>query len=111
MLIAISYNVIATTITGNDDNIIFMGAHTDTTIDSPGINDNGSGSASLLEVALQLSNFSVQNKVRFAWWSAGEDGQLGSSYYVEHMSPEEIQNIDMYMNFDTIASPNGFIST
>ncbi len=55
-----------------------LGAHTDSVAAGPGINDNGSGSAALLELAVLLAKRSVLSRVRFAWWTAEESGLLGS---------------------------------
>lgn len=72
----------------------------------PGINDDGSGILALLEIATQLTKFSVNNAVRFSFWAAEEIGLLGSNYYVSQLSAEEIAKIRIYLNFDMIASPN-----
>lgn len=77
-----------------------------TLISGPGINDNGSGTIALLEIAKQLTAFSTNNAVRFGWWSAEEVGLVGSTAYVEDLSPEELAKITLYLNFDMLASPN-----
>ena len=82
------------------------GAHLDSVQDGAGINDNGSGSAALLETAIQMAKVKPNNTVRFAWWGAEEAGLLGSEYYVEHLSEEEADDIALYLNFDMIGSPN-----
>jgi Zn-dependent M28 family amino/carboxypeptidase len=84
------------------------GAHLDSVQDGAGINDNGSGSAAVLEVALKLAeeNVTTANTVRFAWWGAEESGLLGSEHYVANLTDEEIEDIALYLNFDMIASPN-----
>jgi Zn-dependent M28 family amino/carboxypeptidase len=101
-------NVIAETPGGNPDNIVMLGAHLDSVEAGPGINDNGSGSAAILETALQLAGKHVNNKVRFAWWSAEESGLLGSLYYTDNLSEAEADKIALYLNFDMVASPNYF---
>ncbi len=102
-----TYNVIAETKTGRKDNVVMAGAHLDSVAAGPGINDNGSGSAALLQTALTLGGKpKVENAVRFAWWSAEELGLVGSEYYVEQLSFEQQLDISMYLNFDMIASPN-----
>lgn len=102
-------NVVAETRGGKAANTVVLGAHLDSVTDGPGINDNGSGSAGLLEVALELakSKSKPANKVRFAWWSAEENGLLGSEAYVAGLSEKQRQQIKLYLNFDMIASPNG----
>ena len=69
-----AWNVIAETGSGNDDNVVMAGAHLDSVQDGPGINDNGSGSAALLETAIQMAKVKPNNTVRFAWWGAEEAG-------------------------------------
>ena len=81
-----AYNVIAETRTGNDDNVVMAGAHLDSVQDGAGINDNGSGSAALLETAIQMAKVKPTNTVRFAWWGAEESGLLGSEHYVAELS-------------------------
>jgi Zn-dependent M28 family amino/carboxypeptidase len=99
-------NVLAETPGGRADNVLMSGAHLDSVHAGPGINDNGSGSAVQLEVALQLARHKVTNKVRFAWWSAEEFGLLGSTYYVSQLSFEQQLDIALYLNFDMLGSPN-----
>lgn len=101
-----TYNVLAETASGDDDNTVMAGAHLDSVQDGAGINDNGSGSAALLETAIQMAKVKPTNTVRFAWWGAEEEGLLGSEYYVEQLSDEEAEDIALYLNFDMVASPN-----
>jgi Zn-dependent M28 family amino/carboxypeptidase len=102
-----TYNVIAQTTTGRKDNVVMAGAHLDSVPAGPGINDNGTGSAGLLETALQLGGSPrVNNAVRFAWWSAEEFGLLGAEHYVQSLNFEQQLDISMYLNFDMIGSPN-----
>ncbi|MEW1615297.1 MULTISPECIES: M28 family metallopeptidase [unclassified Streptomyces] len=102
-------NVIAETRGGSAAKTVVLGAHLDSVTEGPGINDNGSGSAGLLEVALELakSKSKPANKVRFAWWSAEENGLLGSEAYVAGLTEQQREQIALYLNFDMIASPNG----
>ncbi|KAG0676229.1 hypothetical protein C6P40_001285 [Pichia californica] len=99
-------NVIAETNHGNDENIVMLGAHSDSVSAGPGINDDGSGTISLLEVAKQLTNYRVNNKVRFAFWAAEEEGLLGSNYYAESLTLNENEKIRLFMDYDMMASPN-----
>lgn len=73
------------------------------------MNDNGSGSIGILEVARQLARYSTNITVTFAWWTAEEDGLLGSTYFVDTASAERFDSIKAYLNFDMIASGNGVI--
>ena len=99
-------NVLAQSRSGRTDNVVMAGAHLDSEPDTAGINDNGSGSVALLEVALEMAKLETPNAVRFAWWGAEEAGLQGSTFYVNSLSPEELANIALYLNFDMIASPN-----
>jgi Zn-dependent M28 family amino/carboxypeptidase len=101
-------NLIAETPTGRDDRVVMAGAHLDSVSEGPGIEDNGTGSATLLEIALQLAanDIETRNTVRFAWWGAEEAGLVGSQYYVDSLSKREAKNIELYLNFDMIGSPN-----
>lgn len=99
-------NVIAETTHGDPENIVMLGAHTDSVAACPGINDDGSGTISLLEVATQLTKYRVTNKVRFAFWAAEEEGLLGSNYYADSLTPEENSKIRLFMDYDMMASPN-----
>ena len=103
-------NVLAESRRGDPDNVVMAGAHLDSVNAGPGINDNGSGSATLLETALQMAKTKPENKLRFAWWGAEEFGLLGSEHYVTHLSQAKRDKIALYLNFDMISSPNGVIS-
>ena len=102
-----SRNVIAQTGTGNPDQVVMAGAHLDSVAEGPGINDNGSGSATLLEVATQLGPTPpVTNAVRFAFWGAEEEGLLGSTAYVQGLDEADRGRIALYVNLDMVGSPN-----
>jgi aminopeptidase S len=100
-------NVIAQTRTGDPGHVVMIGAHLDSVEDGPGIVDNGSGVAIVLEIATQLgANPSVQNRVRFAFFGGEESGVLGSTGYVEDLSAADRKKIKLYLNLDMVASPN-----
>lgn len=115
-----TFNILAETPGGDPDNVVMVGAHLDSVLAGPGINDNGSGSAAILEVAEALAELGVQpaNKLRFAWWGAEEAGLVGSEYYVSEVLVESItaagdivrsdagEAVAMYLNFDMVGSPN-----
>jgi len=103
---ATTYNVLAETTSGNPNNVVMAGAHLDSVDTGPGIQDNGSGSAALIEIARQLAKVKPRNMVRFAWWGAEEAGLVGSTFYVNSLSPDELPRIALYLNFDMIGSPN-----
>jgi Zn-dependent M28 family amino/carboxypeptidase len=103
-----SANVLAETPGGRDDRVVVVGAHLDSVAAGPGIQDNGSGSAAILEIALQMAELEIQprNQVRFAWWGAEESGLLGAQHYVDNLSARETKDIALNLNFDMIGSPN-----
>ena len=101
------YNVLADT-GGNPDRTTVVGAHLDSIDGGPGINDNGSGSAAILEVAEEMAELRKQprNRVRFAWWGAEEAGLVGSTDYVEGLSNTDLAQHEANLNFDMVGSPN-----
>jgi Zn-dependent M28 family amino/carboxypeptidase len=99
-------NVLAELPGRNDDNVVMAGAHLDSVAEGPGIQDNGSGSAAILEVAEQMAKVKPRNTVRFAWWGAEESGLVGSTFYVNSLTQDELDDITLYLNFDMIGSPN-----
>ena len=99
-------NVLAETEEGDPDNVVMIGAHLDSVTAGPGINDNGSGSAAILETAIQMTKVKPRNKVRFAWWSAEESGLVGSTRYLQSRTVDERNRIALYLNFDMVGSPN-----
>jgi Zn-dependent M28 family amino/carboxypeptidase len=103
-----SANVLADTRGGRSDRVVVVGAHLDSVREGPGINDNGSGTSSELELALQMAKLKINlvNKVRFAFWGAEEDGLIGSQHYVDTLPKRELNNIMLNLNFDMVGSPN-----
>ncbi|GAA1129436.1 M28 family peptidase [Kribbella jejuensis] len=103
-----SYNVIAEWPHGDANHVVMAGSHLDSVSAGPGINDNGSGSAGVLETALAYaaSGQSPKNRLRFGFWGSEELGLLGSKYYVNNLPAAERDKIELYLNFDMIASPN-----
>lgn len=101
-------NVIATSPGGNEEQAVVVGAHLDSVPNGPGINDNGSGSATILEIAEQMAQLEEQprNQVRFAFWGAEEQGLLGSRHYVNELGAGRLDDISVYLNFDMVGSPN-----
>ena len=93
------------------DNVLMLGAHLDSVEAGPGINDNGSGSALVLELALRLAETGDASGARFAFWGAEELGLLGSRHYVASLSPDEVRGLRAYLNFDMVSSPNGALFT
>ncbi|MBO2454219.1 M28 family peptidase [Actinomadura barringtoniae] len=105
---ATGYNLIADWPGGDADQVLMTGAHLDSVTAGPGINDNGSGSAANLEVALAVAreNFHPAKHLRFGWWGAEELGLVGSNYYTSNLGATERAKIKGYLNFDMVGSPN-----
>src|SRR5215208_357893 len=103
-------NVIADYPGGRTDRTLMVGAHLDSVPEGPGINDNGSGVAGILEIALQMKKLNIKptNHVRFGFWGAEESSppMWGSQAYLEELSDAERADIARYLNFDMIGSPN-----
>ncbi|MGA8513436.1 MAG: M28 family metallopeptidase [Burkholderiaceae bacterium] len=103
---ATTSNLIAESKGGDPNNVVMVGAHLDSVDAGPGIQDNGSGSAAILEVASQMAKVKPRNKLRFALWGAEESGLVGSTRYVQALPQAERDSIALYLNFDMIGSPN-----
>ncbi len=86
--------------------VVMVGGHLDSVMDGPGINDNGSGIATILEMARAVAAKDPEAPVRFAFWGGEEIGLLGSTAYVESLSSQQATSIEAYLNFDMVASPN-----
>jgi Zn-dependent M28 family amino/carboxypeptidase len=99
-------NVIADSRAGRPGNIVVVGAHLDSVQRGPGINDNGSGSAAILEVAEQMAEARPRNRLRFIWWGAEELGLLGSRHYVRNLSAGARRQHALYLNVDMVGSRN-----
>jgi Zn-dependent M28 family amino/carboxypeptidase len=100
------YNVIAESRSGDANNVVMVGAHLDSVLRGPGINDNGSGSSVILETAINMAKVKPRNKLRFAWWGGEESGLVGSTAYVNGLSEQQQGQIALYLNFDMVGSPN-----
>jgi Zn-dependent M28 family amino/carboxypeptidase len=101
-------NVIADSPTGDTNKTVVVGAHLDSVPEGPGINDNGSGSATILEIAEEISRLKLKprQQLRFAFWGAEELGLLGSEHYVASLSDDDFSKIYANLNFDMVGSPN-----
>ena len=101
------YNLVADWPGGSADETVMVGSHLDSVESGPGINDNGSGSAGVLEVALAVAEAKLEPKkhLRFAWWGAEELGLVGSQHYVDSLGGD-VKKVGTYLNFDMIGSPN-----
>jgi len=103
-----SFNILADT-GGSAENTVVVGGHLDSVREGPGINDNASGVAAMIEIArwMKESGITPANRVRFAFWGAEEDGLYGSQHYVDELSRAEKARTAANLNVDMLASPNG----
>jgi len=113
---AVRLSIDATTTKGTTHNVIgeagpakgpvvMAGAHLDSVPGGPGINDNGSGVAALLEIA-RTFGARPPGRVRLAFWGAEEEGLIGSRRYVRKLAGNERDELSAYLNFDMVGSPN-----
>ena len=72
----------------------------------PGINDDGSGVAALLEIARAVAGGVDGGRIRFAFWAGEEYGLYGSRAYVTSLSPDEVSALAGYLNLDMLGSLN-----
>jgi Zn-dependent M28 family amino/carboxypeptidase len=107
-----SRNVLAQTETGSPNEVIMVGAHLNSPRGGPGINDNGTGVAAVLETALQLGPLApVNDAVRFVFWGGDDDGLGGVMDYVFGLDRDQLNDIAMYLDFTMLGSPNaGFFT-
>jgi Zn-dependent M28 family amino/carboxypeptidase len=106
-----SRNVLAQTKSGDNHNVVIGGVHLDSATGSPGINDDATGVAALLETAVSLgSQPQIANAVRFGFWGS-EEALQGSTRYVRGLTRDQLNDIALYLNFDMLGSPNaGFFT-
>ena len=99
------YNVIAESKGGNKNHVLVVDAHLDA-IYGAGMLDNASGSATILDIALKMKNVNPLNKLRFIWFGGEELGLLGSDYYVNNLSSNDLSHIGYDLDADVTATPN-----
>ena len=104
------YNVIADSTTGNPNHVVVVDAHLDA-IYGEGMLDNASGSATILDIAQELQHVTLTNKLRFIWFGGEELGELGSHYYVTHLSSSDLSHIGYDLDADVTATPNYVVGT
>lgn len=93
--------------TGSSDEVVMLGAHLDSVVAGPGINDNATGVATLLVLAERLAESPEPDRtIRLAFWGAEEGGPFGSQVYVDRLTAAQRERIVAYLNFDMLGSPN-----
>lgn len=114
---AVAIDLATTRVTVDDLNLIAESPHGDPahTIDveghldsiyGPGILDNASGAASILEVALMLARTDTPNRLRYVFFGGEELGLHGSRHYVATLTPAERAAIAFDLDVDVTATPN-----
>jgi len=77
-----------------DDEVSLVGAHYDSQTNTPGVDDNGSGMAALLEISrvlvdvINVQNCNLLNSVIVVAFDHEETGYIGSQTYVQHLVSE-----------------------
>ena len=110
-----STNVIAESTWGDPVHVVMLGAHLDSVLDGPGINDNGSGTMTILEIARTMAELARSRpagaepawKLRVAFWTGEETGLFGSAAHANRLTAGDITATAAYLNFDMVGSPNG----
>ncbi|MFL5919119.1 MAG: M28 family peptidase [Gaiellaceae bacterium] len=99
------WNVIAESKGGDKNHVVVVDAHLDA-IYGAGMLDNASGSATILDVAQKMKNVQPKNKLRFIWFGGEELGLLGSVFYVNNLSSNDLSHIGYDLDADVTATPN-----
>jgi Zn-dependent M28 family amino/carboxypeptidase len=97
----------------NPTNYILVGAHYDSRMSdlsdlstkSPGADDNGSGSAALLELAHVFKSVDVPCSIRFVAFSGEEQGLIGSTAYAADVHSQGL-GVRLMLNLDMIGHPD-----
>jgi hypothetical protein len=105
---ASDYNVIAESQGGDPNHVLVVDAHLDA-LYGAGMLDNASGSATVLDIAQMMKNVTPRNKLRFIWFGGEELGLLGSSYYLNTLSADDLSHIAYDLDADVTGTPNYFI--
>ncbi|HEX8026004.1 MAG TPA: M20/M25/M40 family metallo-hydrolase [Candidatus Limnocylindrales bacterium] len=101
-------NVLADLPGADPSRVVIVGAHVDTSMDGPGIDDDGTGVATILALAQALAGTTPPVTIRFAFWAAEESGLHGSTHYVEGLGSGGGPKVVAYLNADMLGSPNGY---
>jgi hypothetical protein len=99
------WNVIADSKGGDKNHVVVVDAHLDA-IFGAGMLDNASGSTTILDVAQKMKNVNPLNKLRFIWFGGEELGTLGSSFYIDSLSSNDLSHIGYDLDADVTATPN-----
>ena len=102
----VAANVLADLTGATQQRALLVGAHLDSIAGGPGINDNGSGVAAVLELAKQARrlDFKPEAPIRFAFWAGEEPGLIGSTDYVASLGGDATDEIAAVVNLDMLGS-------
>ena len=101
-------NLIADTKQGNADETVVVGAHLDSVVAGPGINDNGTGTATILEIAEEMSEQKIKPRRARALRLLGRRGVRPARLRAlrDHLPADQLGQIYANLNFDMVGSPN-----
>ena len=88
---------------------LIVDAHYDT-YNGTGTNDNGSGTAILMEIARLLQGTETNFSVKFIHFSAEEEGLIGSEHYVTSVANPSGMDIKLVFNIDEVGGVKGLIN-
>ncbi len=96
--------------TSAPDRFLIIDGHYDT-IRGPGVNDNGSGVAVILEAARVLADVDCAISIRFINFAAEEVGLVGSRAYVNEIAVPRAMDIVLVLNIDEVGGVAGLANT
>jgi len=99
------YNLIAESPHGDTNRVVVVDAHLDA-IYGAGMLDNGSGSVTILDIALQMAKTNTRNQLRYIWFGGEELGLYGSFYYTSTLPQAQVQRLVFDVDADVTATPN-----
>ena len=108
----VSQNIIAEKAgTDSGADVVVVGAHYDTMPNTQGASDNGTGVASLMVMADEISSLQLAHTVRFIFFGVEEPGLHGSTHYVKSLSTSERSEIIAMLNLDSVGSGRPAVKT
>jgi Peptidase family M28 len=87
---------------GSGDRTVIVGAHYDHVSEGDGVVDNWSGASLLPSLYEAIRGAPRKHTYIFIGFSAEEDGEVGSHFYAQHMSKEQVAATDAMVNMDTV---------
>jgi len=87
---------------GSSDKLILVGAHYDHVADGDGVVDNWSGASLLPSLYEAIRREPRKHTYIFIGFTAEEKGEVGSHFYAQHMTKEQVAATDAMVNMDTL---------